>query len=217
VETEYFSILDDDDYWLSDHIETLFAASTTADPDFDVSFSGTVCVKAEEVEKDSPWTHTIYSFGFGRPPVSLSDLTAPFSSNCFVARTALIPQRIGSLDLMETAEDSALVALLARNKRPVFSYKATAFFRRGFLDESDFLTSPVRQRDLVSLRLRAGMLFAPSWLSATEEMTGLEVARRFVRDGAALARMLAITAIGNDRRDHRRQVISTLRKLFRDA
>lgn len=219
VDTEYFAVLDEDDFWLSDHIEGLFAAAQLADPDFDVSFSGTIRVAPDgnQSRGELAWTRTIHTFGFGKPPAKIADLTGAFSSNCFVARTALIPPAIRSLALMESAEDSALVALVARHKRPVFSYRATAFFRRGFDGESSFVTSAARQRDLLSLELRAGMLLSPSWFSTAsdEELTAAELARRFVDDGTALVRIIFALAVGDDRHLRRQQLVSALRKRWR--
>jgi len=166
IETEYFAILDDDDFWLSDHIETLFMAGRTANPSFDVAFSGTVSVAAEgtEIEKDLYWQRNIATFGFARAPLTILDVTSAFSSNCFIARTALLPPDLESLSELETAEDSLVVAFVARNMRPIFSYKPTAFFRRGYAGESNFASALSRERDMLSLHLRTGLLLSPIWL-----------------------------------------------------
>ena len=42
VSTPYFAILDDDDFWLSNHFEELFRAGRQVRDDFDIAFSGTV-------------------------------------------------------------------------------------------------------------------------------------------------------------------------------
>jgi hypothetical protein len=216
VDTEFFAILDDDDYWLSEHAETLFAAGRIADPDWDVVFAGSVCVSPDgkRIEKSLVWKRNIYSFGLARRLSNVTDVTAAFSSNCFVARSSLLPPDLGTLGLMETAEDSLVIAVVTRRKRPVFSYKATAFFRRGFEDESDFASHPSRQRDLLSLNRRAGMLLSPAWLNYSGTSPGgqgssttqwlreqrpvaVAFARYLIGDAVVLAR-LALAAAGHD-------------------
>jgi glycosyltransferase involved in cell wall biosynthesis len=200
ADTEYFAILDDDDFWLSEHIETLFAAGHITDRDFDVAFSGTVCIAAEgtEIETRLFWNRNIYNFGFRHPPSTITQVTGAFASNCFVARTSLLPTDLQSFGVMETAEDSLVVALVTRNKTPVFSYKPTAFFRRGYAGESDWSKSTTRHRDLLSLELRAGMLLSPAWLnigSASFHETGtighLAVPRRLTGRRVAVARRVS--------------------------
>jgi hypothetical protein len=167
VDTEFFAVLDDDDFWLSDHVETLFTAGATADPTFDVVYSGAVGVAptGTEIEIDLFWSRNISHFGLEPNPTRVVDVTKDFTSNCFVARSALLPPDLEILGGIETAEDSLLEALVARNKRPVFSYKPTAFYRRGFEGESSYLTSESRRRDVSSLNLRTSMLLRPVWLA----------------------------------------------------
>jgi glycosyl transferase family 2 len=166
AEAEYFAILDDDDFWLSDHVETLFSAAATADPTFDVAYSGSVEVACTGTNIDDfSWHRNIFTFGLEQHPTRIVDVTRAFTSNCFVARTALMPPDLESLGGLGVGEDSLLVAFLVRNRRPVFSYKPTAFFRRGYDGESDYLTSRSRTGDLRSLTLRTSMLMSPVWLT----------------------------------------------------
>jgi hypothetical protein len=75
-----------------------------------------------------------------------------------------LPPDLESLEGLEVGEDSLLVAFLVRRKRPVFSYKPTAFFRRGYDGESDYLASRSRSVDLTTIELRTSMLMSPVWL-----------------------------------------------------
>jgi hypothetical protein len=54
----------------------------------------------------------------------------------------------------------------------VFSYKATALFRRGYAGESEFSSRATRERDLLSLELRSGMMLRPGWLAVSERRPG---------------------------------------------
>jgi len=167
VNTEFFAVLDDDDFWLSEHIACLFQAACAIDRDFDVAFSGSVAVTREgkQIETSLVWDRNIYAFGLAADCRETSDVTAAFSSNCFVARRELLDTELFDAAVLDTAEDSLLVAIVIRRMAPVFSYRATAFFRRGYTNESNFDQSPARAEDLLSLKLRTGFLFSPEWLS----------------------------------------------------
>jgi hypothetical protein len=203
VRTEYFAILDDDDFWLSDHIESLFSAAAVVDPRFDVAFSGSVCVDqtGTQVERGLVWHRNVYTFGFRRPPASEWDVTGEFASNCFIARSDLILGGLSELPSLETAEDSFLVALVTRRKRPIFSYKATAFFRRGRAAESGFTTSPSRRRDVLSMRLRTSMLLGCAWLGRGSLQPAMDAWSEFATenpDPPALTEALGVPKLGND-------------------
>src|SRR5262249_16175410 len=77
MEDEFFAILDEDDFWLSDHIETLFSAARTADPTFDVAFSGSVAVArtGTEIEINLYWNRNVATFGFAQHPAKVVDIT----------------------------------------------------------------------------------------------------------------------------------------------
>jgi hypothetical protein len=223
VDTEYFAILDDDDFWLSEHVETLFAAGRAAGEDFDVAFSGSVSIAAEptRIERSLLWNRNIHTFGLRHEAAAIAELTAAFSSNCFVARTALVTAHLEALEDLETAEDSLLIAIVCRNKRPVFSYKATAFFRRGYPGESGFATNSARERDLRSLQLRAGMMLRPTWLhnppppaSRVPQGPLVAVARDVVGDAVVLGRIAVAGITGRDHPSARRELlVSPLRWL----
>lgn len=167
VRTEYFAMLDDDDFWLSDHAESLFAAARVTDPDFDVVFSGIICKTSEPVQLDWNffWDSNLWSFGFRESPQCIEDIGAALSPNSWIARSELLAG--GAMDLpdMESAEDSLLAAFVSRRKRPVFSYKATAFVTRGHGVQSDWSKLPSRRDDLLSLALRTGFLWNAGWLN----------------------------------------------------
>jgi len=203
VRTEYFAILDDDDFWLSDHIGTLFSVARVIDSSFDVVFSGSVGVDqaGTQIERGLSWRRNVYTFGFRQEPRSEWELTGEFASNCFVARSELIPSGLTDLPTMETAEDSFLVALVARRKRPIFSYKATAFFHRGRGDESNFTALPSRQRDVLSMRLRTSMLFRCSWLGRGSVQPAIDAWREFTsddREPPSLSDTLGMPELGDD-------------------
>jgi hypothetical protein len=165
--TEYFAVLDDDDFWLSDHFEELFRAGQQICEDFDVAFSGSVAFDYPIFYRENQFcTRNILLFGFSDEPVDVISVQSAIGTNCFVARRDLLTDQMLDVPDMRTGEDSLLIALIVRKSKPIFSYRATAFFRRGAADGSNWASDPNRQRDEMSLALRAGLLWTPKWLRA---------------------------------------------------
>ena len=166
VATPYFAVLDDDDFWLSDHMEQLFRAGRRASADFDMAFSG--LVDFDYPVRFSPtlsFDRNISRFGFDKPLDNAHDVQNAIHLSSFVARSDLLTPEVLAAPAMRTAEDSLLILLLARRSKPIFSWKATAFYRRDPEDGSHWRQDPQRTEDEVSLALRAGFSYAPSWLA----------------------------------------------------
>ena len=166
IGTEYFAILDDDDFWLQDHIESLFAAARIVDTNFDMAFSGVICKteKMVRIERGLEWDRNLRMFGFREQILSVNDVTGDIGTNSFVARAAVLGDGLGELPDMDSAEDSLIIAIAARRKRPIFSYRATAVLLRGFVEQSGWELLPNRRDDLLTGQLRSGMLFGPAWI-----------------------------------------------------
>ena len=183
LDADYFAVLDDDDFWLSNHMESLFLAGRQARREIDVVFSGTIAMASEarEIEKNLFWKRNVFSFGYREGIQSIRDVLYEFSSNCFVARADLLPEEIADPD-METAEDSLMISLIARHRKPIFSYQATAFFTQNTPDGVE--AHPHRRRDEASLFFRSSLLYGPDWLNqgSISTMLGnwkrIEIARR---------------------------------------
>jgi hypothetical protein len=158
LQPDYLALLDDDDFWLSNHVESLFLAARQAGGEFDVAFSGSIMASAtaREIEKAVFWKRNVQTFGY-------RDGLPQFSPNCFIARTPVLPADL-TVPAMETAEDSLLVMLVARHGKAVFSYQATAFQTDDAPNRSGFAAHPQRDEDEISLVLRGGLLYASGWL-----------------------------------------------------
>lgn len=172
IKTPYFAVLDDDDFWLSDHMEELFRAGRRVDPDFDMAFSGSI-----DFDYPQPYNYgtqfcsrNIGRFGFSAPITDPWQLMETIGINAFVARTDLIADHLAPPD-MRTAEDSLLIALAARRSKPIFSFRPTAFYRRDAADGSNWQADPQRVDDEISFALRAGLAFAPHWIAADSFIT----------------------------------------------
>lgn len=167
VRTPYFAVLDDDDFWLSDHMEELFRAGRRVDPSFDVAFSGVV-----DFDYPRPLTDTLFSrrnigkFGFDGPVADIVDVQNAIGINSFVARTDLLPADALVAPDLRTAEDLLLIGLLCWRSKPVFSYRPTAFYRRDAADGSNWRDDPQRPEDELSFGLRTGLAWAPRWLAS---------------------------------------------------
>lgn len=166
ISTPYFAVLDDDDWWMSDHMEGLFAAGRADDPAFDVAYSGVIGVDYPvELETNLVSSRNIYAFGIPAHPRTIFDVTGAVQITGFVARGDLLPPELCEPPEMETAHDSMLLAILCRRAIPVFSYRATAFYTRCNPDGSGWATHPERGEDIISYQLRAKLALAPTWLS----------------------------------------------------
>jgi Glycosyl transferase family 2 len=168
IETPYFAVLDDDDFWLPEHMETLFHAGRLTDPDFDMAFSGVV--NFDYPVPFSPgvtFDRSLGRFGFAQPLRDVRDISDTIWVCGFVARSDLLTPEIMRTPPMRTAEDSLLVCLLARRSKPAFSWRATAFYRRDAADGSGWQNDPQRADDFMTQTLRSGLLLAPGWLPAS--------------------------------------------------
>lgn len=185
VATPYFTVLDDDDWWMRDHMETMFAAGRADDPAFDVAYSGVIAVDYPAgTDGDQSPKRSIYQFGMPGRPKTIFDVTGPVAITGFVARSDLLAPDLLQIPEMNTAHDSALIALLCRRKMPVFSYRATAFYTRGSPDGSGWATHPGRGEEMITFQLRSKLALAPSWLMdfwsplpGAREMTEAEALR----------------------------------------
>ena len=168
IETPYFAVLDDDDFWLPEHMETLFHAGRLVDPEFDMAFSGVV--NFDFPVAFSPgvsFDRSIGHFGFVNPLRDVRDVSDSIWVCSFVARSDLLTTEIMLPPNMRTAEDSLLVCLLARRTKPVFSWRATAFYRRDAPDGSNWQRDPQRADDFMAQTLRSSLLMAPRWLPSS--------------------------------------------------
>lgn len=190
VGTEYFAVLDDDDFLLSDHFEELFRAGRRADDRFDIAFSGVM-------EFDHPTAldggvisnRNIARFGFNRTIEDVGDLLAVIHVACFVARRDLLMDDLLTTPAMSTAEDSLLVGFLVRRTKPVFSFRPTAFYRRDGHDASGWQTDPRRKDDELTLALRGSLAWAPQWLPAGSMAV-------LTRDAQRIGNVLGRAALG---------------------
>jgi hypothetical protein len=181
VATPYFAILDDDDFWMSDHIETLFRAGTRVARDFDMAFSGQLCFDHHVEHWPSlETTRSILRLGFEHEIKDGIELLNRIGINSFVARRDLLTDDMLTVPDMRTAEDSLLICLLSWRSKPIATLRPTAFYHPASEDGSKWQTDPQRFDDEVSLGLRMGLSYAPSWLPAPSLATPLrmlEVAR----------------------------------------
>ncbi|HUA76482.1 MAG TPA: glycosyltransferase, partial [Acetobacteraceae bacterium] len=165
VKTPYFAVLDDDDFWMSDHFEELFRAGRRVREDFDMAFSGSIGFDYPILyNATQSCSRNILRFGYEGPIADALDVQIAIGTNCFVARTDLIQKAMRAVPQMRTAEDSLLVCLLAWRSRPIFSYRPTAFYRRDAEDGSRWQIDAQRTEDEISLALRAGLAWQPDWL-----------------------------------------------------
>jgi hypothetical protein len=166
IATPYFAVLDDDDFWLSDHFESLFSAGRRVSQNFDMAFSG-------QVEFDfpggnhygvKPFMRNIGRFGFPNRVADAWQIAGAIGTNCFVARADLLGADMLKTPAMRSAEDSVLINLVSRRTKPVFSWRATAFYRPNAEDGSNWQQDEQRTDDEISFALRTSLMWSPRWL-----------------------------------------------------
>jgi hypothetical protein len=183
VATPYFAVLDDDDFWMSDHMATLFAAGRRVRPEFDMAFAGQLRFDSEVEHWPSlVTTRSIMRLGFEHEITDSIELLNRIGINSFVARRDLLSDDMLEVPAMRSAEDSLLICLLAWRSKPIATLRPTAFYRPDAADGSKWRTDPQRAADEISLGLRMGLAYAPAWLA-----------------GASLATPLAMLAVSRAR------------------
>jgi hypothetical protein len=166
VEAPYFAVLDDDDFWLSDHIEGLFRAGWRVRPDFETAFSGVVEFDyLADLGEGLRATRHISRFGFDGPIKDAGDIQAVIHLSCFVARRDLLSDEMLRIPDMRTAEDSLLISYISWRSKPIFSFRPTAFYLRDSVDGSDWQRDEQRSDDELSLAFRGSLTWAPIWLA----------------------------------------------------
>jgi hypothetical protein len=176
VTTEYFAILDDDDFWMSDHMATLFAAGRRVKPDFDMAFAGQLQFDtAVEHWPSLVTTRSIMRLGFEHEITDSIELLNRVGINSFVARRDLLSDEMLTVPAMRTAEDSLLICLLAWRAKPIATLRPTAFYRPDAADGSNWRADPQRFADEISLGLRMGLAYAPAWLPGASLATPLKM------------------------------------------
>jgi hypothetical protein len=155
VSGEYFCILDDDDWWFSDHFEKLFHPLPKAPVIKLLAYSGSVAVRPDAVPIAGGGRDDRELRHFGIESLeSWASATGTFASNCFVASSDLLTPRLLMSPGMESAEDSYLILSLMARAEPRFSYAATSVFDRSLAHQLRPAEHPQRFEDELTLQLR---------------------------------------------------------------
>lgn len=166
IHGEYFAVLDDDDWWFSNHFETLFRPWPRAPQERFFAYSGIV-VERSQPQILGPRTEDKRDIRLfpARSRESLYDITRAFGMCNFVSSTDLLDDELRIDPGMETAEDSYLVYSLFAQTEPVFSFAATAVLERGLHDHSGGLNHTPRYEDELTLQLRLFGKRRPAYLT----------------------------------------------------
>ena len=155
VTGEYFAVLDDDDWWFSDHFELLFQPFPKGRLEKFMAYSGSIAVRPEPVPITGGGSDNRELHRFGIESLeSWNAAGSAFTANSFVASSDLLHPRVLISPGMETAEDSYLILLLMAQVEPRFSYAATSVFDRSLPGQSDFASHPQRIEDELTLQIR---------------------------------------------------------------
>jgi hypothetical protein len=155
VRGDYFAILDDDDWWFSDHIERLFQPFPRTPLRNFFAYAGSITEHAESrpIMGGGADRRQLFKFGI-EPGGEMFAVSSAFASNCFVASVDLLHEELLIDPDMSTAEDSYLILSLLAQTQPRFSYACTSVHTRGYTEQSDFSRHPRRFEDEMTLRTR---------------------------------------------------------------
>jgi hypothetical protein len=154
VRSPYFAVLDDDDFWLPDHIKSLLALVAKCPPGRAYAFSG--FLEVEETQRGEIATaRERRRIANLKPPTGdIWDIMGTFAPHCWLASSELLR----SLDLddwtLRTAEDTVVQATLISEAEPIFSYRATACQVRGSEGASNYAVADTRAEDVFECLLR---------------------------------------------------------------
>lgn len=152
IKSELFAVLDDDDYWLSHHIDRLLHAIRDVPPGRAYGYSGYVTV-----DEKTPADQERRRVGNIRPARGDAwSVMGVFSMNSFLASSALLEG--WSLEGWElyTAEDSILQGGLMARGEPRFSHAATAAVSLHHTERSEWLEANTRAEDVFECFVRLG-------------------------------------------------------------
>lgn len=161
VKGDYFSVLDDDDWYFSNHFETLFHPIASPPPNRFFAYSGVITSQPDPSPIPGGGSDNRHLTHFGITATNdLFAISGAFTSNCFVASTNLLHPALLEDPQLVTAEDSYLILSLLAQVDPKFSHAATTVYERGRADQSDFARDPQRFEDELTVQLRLCKGFA---------------------------------------------------------
>jgi len=155
VKGQFFAVLDDDDWWFSNHFETLFRPAGGPPPDRFFAYSGTIAdhACAVPIEGGGADHRSLSHFGIASTD-DLFAISSAFTVNCFVASSGLLHPALLEDPQLATCEDSYLILSLLAQTEPRFSYAATAVFEAGRAGQSEYATHPLRFEDEMTVQAR---------------------------------------------------------------
>lgn len=155
ITSDYFAFLDDDDFVLPNHFQSLIRQIPDAAPGRLFAYSAFMDVAeaapgAEALEGE---TRHIPE-GIAPAHGDAWSIMGAFAPNGFLASRELLQ----FLDLdgwsMHTAEDTLMIITLAAHGEPRFTYRATACHVTGSVGASDFNNTPTREEDIFETMVR---------------------------------------------------------------
>jgi hypothetical protein len=152
VASELFTCLDDDDYWLRDHISGLLGATAQLPPGQAFAYSGLLNVDEGAPVGDEG--RRIASMN--APSAALDDVTGVFGPHSFLASSGLLKTLPLQDWTLATAEDTVMTASVAALAEIGFSWRPTACHVEASHGHSDFAATETRAEDVFEAHLRIG-------------------------------------------------------------
>ena len=151
VSSDLFAMLDDDDYWLKDHMLGLLRAAERLPQGRVFAYSGLLNVDEGETEGEGRRIASMDA-----PSGRLEDVTGVFGPHSFLASSALLKTLPLEQWTLATAEDTVLTGAVAALAEIAFSWRPTACHVEASAGHSDFAATETRAEDVFEAHLRIG-------------------------------------------------------------
>jgi hypothetical protein len=164
VSGEFFAVLDDDDWFFSNHFETLFTACHNTPWRKLLVHSAAVLHHDEPKELFGGGVDNRELYGYS---VSLGPTltTEGFTTNCFMASRDLLHPALLEDPAMKTGEDSYLILSLLAQAVPRFSFLATCVKDQSGEGHAFVAGRAERFEDLLTLQVRLSGQYRPAFAS----------------------------------------------------
>jgi hypothetical protein len=164
VSGEFFAVLDDDDWFFSNHFESLFAACHNSPRRKLLVHSAAVMHHGEPKKLFGGGLDNRELYGYS---VSLSPMLTSegFATNCFMASRDLLHPALLEDPGMKTGEDSYLILSLLAQAVPRFSFLATCVKDQSGEGHAFVTGGAERLEDLLTLQVRLSGRYRPPFAS----------------------------------------------------
>jgi hypothetical protein len=151
VSAPYFAFLDDDDWWLNTHMDTLLPLALSAPEGRAYVYSGYLSAGAPDADGERRRIANCR-----QPTGSIFDILGRLQTGGILASSALLRHLNLEGWRLQSAEDSLLHGSLIAHAEPAFSWRPTMCWTADSADASNYVERESRQEDVLECLTRLG-------------------------------------------------------------